>query len=261
LLYFGQRRIIFEPQCQLSHLVPADFPLTYESVEIPTVNQGKLVGWWFPCNHPDARTALFLHGNCGYDPFNFQTIQILHNLGFAVLMFNYRGYGLSSNIFPNERRVYEDAEAGYNFLIQNQGIQPKNLLVYGHSLGGAIAVELVTRRPAAGLVLESTFASMLEMSIKKPLFAFFPINRLLHQRFDSRQKIPKLHLPIFFCHAALDDTVPSFMSEQLMAIANEPKRLEIVAEADHHNLAEVGKNTLIQGIQWLCQQLQWQYKA
>lgn len=254
LLYGGQRRIIFEPHFQSPQPIPPDFPLPYTLVRIPTANGDSLVGWWFPCASSNGKTVLFLHGNSGYDPFNFHTTEILHDLGFAVLMFNYRGYGASPNIFPNEQRVYEDALAGYQFLRQEYGVQPENLLVYGHSLGGAIAIELATHQPLAGLFLESTFASMVEMSETKPLYRLFPIGWLLHQRFDSRHKIPHLHLPIFFCHAILDDTIPYQMSERLMAIANEPKRLALIPNADHHNLAKVGESTVRQGIQWLCEQ-------
>lgn len=255
LLYFGQRRIIFETHFQLPNPIPADYPLKFEQVLIPTVEDQQLVGWWFPSDDAQGKTVLFLHGNAGVDDFNFHALKILHRLGFSVLLFNYRGYGLSPKIFPNEQRVYEDARAGYDFLCENYGVLPENLLVYGHSLGGAIAIELATCRQVAGLFLESTFTSMLEMSTTKPLYRMFPINKLLHQRFDSRQKITQLHIPIFFCHGTLDETIPSFMSERLMAIANEPKHLEIIEKADHHNLAEVGKNQVIQGIGWLSTQL------
>ena len=145
--------------------------------------------------------------------------------------------------------------AGYDFLCEDYGVLPESLLFYGHSLGGAIAIELATCRKVAGLFLESTFTSMLEMSTTKPIYRIFPINKLLHQRFDSRHKIVHLHLPIFFCHGTLDQTIPSFMSERLWAIANEPKRLEIIKQADHHNLAEVGRDQVVQGIEWLTTQL------
>ncbi|NJN73501.1 MAG: lysophospholipase [Limnothrix sp. RL_2_0] len=258
LLYFGQQYIIFEPRFQLRDPVPADLPLDYETVAIPTGDDQTLTGWWFPCAESDGKTVLFFHGNGGFEEFNFRTITILHCLGFAVLAFNYRGYGRSEGKFPNEKRVYEDACAGYDFLRQRYRIQPNNLLLYGHSLGGAIAIELATRYPVAGLFLESTFASMLEMSITKTYMQFFPIDRILNQRFDSRYKIPHLRIPIFFCHGTADETVPSFMSPRLMAIANEPKHLIMVEGADHHNLPAVGSETLQEGIQWLCQKLQWQ---
>lgn len=254
LLYVGQRRIIFEPHFQRENPLPDDFPLRTQSVQIPAIDGSQLVGWWLPNEQGNGKTVLLLHGNSGYDVFNFHTTEIFHDLGFAVLMVNYRGYGASRPIFPNEQRVYEDALSAYDFLQRTYDVKPENLLVYGHSLGGAIAVELGIQRPVAGLFLESTFASMVEMSETKPLYRLFPIGWLLHQRFDSRRKIPQLHIPIFFCHAMLDETIPCYMSERLMAIANEPKRLALIPNADHHNLAEVGENTVRQGIQWLCEQ-------
>lgn len=255
LLWLVQRRIIFEPHFQATHPIPTDLSLVYESLRLPTGDGTEyLVAWWFPQVHSQGRTMLFLHGNSGYDDYNFKTLNIMHQLGFDVLMLNYRGYGASSQRFPNEARVYEDAARGYRFLIEHRQVLPENLLIYGHSLGGAIAIELATRYPCAGLFIESTFASMLEMSVTKGYMKFFPINWLLHQRFDSRQKILGLKLPIFFCHGTEDETIPTFMSERLMAIANEPKRLDIIPGADHHNLSEVGEKTVYQGITWL---LEW----
>ncbi|OKH11246.1 alpha/beta hydrolase [[Limnothrix rosea] IAM M-220] len=253
VLWVVQRRIIFEPQCQPVTPIPDNLAIAYETekLKVGEKNTEEIVTWWFPCDDAKGKTVLLLHGNGGYEMGNFQTLEILHQSGFNVLMVNYRGYGESSNIFPNEQRVYEDAATAYEFLRQQKHILPKDLLIYGHSLGGAIAVELATRYECAGLFLESTFASMLEMSITKTYMQFFPINWILQQRFDTRQKIPLLKLPIFLCHGTADETVPSFMSERLMAIANQPKRLEIIDGADHHNLAQVGANTIKEGIQWL----------
>jgi pimeloyl-ACP methyl ester carboxylesterase len=257
ILWLGQRRIIFEPHFQSANPIPANLSLVYDSIRLPVGQAGAeyLVAWWFPHGHPNGQTMLFLHGNSGYDDYNFNTLNIMHQLGFDVLMLNYRGYGESSQRFPNERRVYEDAATGYRFLIEQKQVLPENLLIYGHSLGGAIAIEIASRYRCGGLFIESTFASMLEMSVTKSYMKFFPINWLLHQRFDSRRKVPELKIPLFFCHGTEDETIPTFMSERLMAIANEPKRLEIIPGADHHNLSEVGAKTVHDGIQWLQSQL------
>ncbi|AFY39024.1 alpha/beta hydrolase fold protein [[Leptolyngbya] sp. PCC 7376] len=260
LLFVVQRRIIFEPQFQPENPIPDDLAIAYETKRLATGSSDTedVVSWWFPGEHSNGKTILFLHGNSGYEDCNFETLKLLNQLGFNVLMLNYRGYGASTPVFPNEARVYEDAAVGYHFLLQQKQVEPKNLLIYGHSLGGAIATELATRYDCAGLFLESTFASMVEMSITKAYMQVFPINWILNQRFDSRRKLPLLNIPIFLCHGTVDDTVPSFMSERLMAIANEPKRLELIEGAGHHDLICVDTNTVSTGIQWLCQQLQWQ---
>lgn len=258
ILFFAQRRIIFEPQYQPPNPLPETLSLPYETIKLGVGAGDKLVGWWFPCPEGNGKTVFFLHGNGGYDPYNFHTLQILHDLGFGVLMLNYRGYGLSTNVFPNEQRVYQDAICGYTFLREQRQVKPQDLLLYGHSMGGAIAIELASRFPVAGLFLESTFTSMLEMSVKKPYTRIFPLKLLLTQRFDSRSKLPSLQIPIFLCHGTADETVPSCMSEQLMAIANEPKNIEIIPGADHHNLPKIGEKQITQSLKWLTQQLQWQ---
>ncbi|QCS49329.1 alpha/beta hydrolase [Picosynechococcus sp. PCC 11901] len=249
-LFFGQRRIIFEPQAQPLHPVPSDFALPYETITIPVTSTQQLTGWWLPQNKGD-KTLLFLHGNGGLTAYNFQAIALWYQAGYSVLAFNYRGYGQSSPGFPQESQVYEDAAAAYTFLTQTKGIPAQQLTIHGHSLGGAIAIELAQRYPVGGLFLEGTFTSMLAMSTTKPLYRIFPVSFLLHQRFNSAAKITQLQLPIFFCHGELDETVPSTMGAQLWAIANEPKQFQAVPGADHHNLAAVSPATIQQGIIWL----------
>ena len=260
LLFFLQRRIIFEPHFQPENPIPDDLAIAYETKRLKTgsFKTTEIVTWWFPCEQSNGKTILFLHGNSGYEDCNFETLKLFNRLGFHVFMLNYRGYGASTKVFPNEARVYEDAAVGYQYLLEQKQISPENLLIYGHSMGGAIAAELAIRYDCAGLFLESTFASMIEMSVTKAYMQVFPINWILNQRFDSRRKLPLLKIPIFMCHGTIDETVPSFMSERLMAIANEPKRLEMIEGAGHHDLIYVGGNVVQSGIQWLSKQLQWQ---
>lgn len=258
-LFAIQRKIIFEPQFQPENPIPADFAIAYETKYLPVGEANdQLITWWFPAANPNGKTVLLLHGNSGYEAINYATVEILYDLGFDVFMGNYRGYGTSSKVAPNETRIYEDATVLYDYLLAEKQVDPKNLLLYGHSMGGAIAVELATGYDCAGLFLESTFASMLEMSVTKFYMKFFPINQILQHRFDTRAKLPHLHIPIFLCHGTNDETVPGFMSERLAAIANEPKKLEMVEGIGHHDLAHRSPQTIFNGIRWLSQQQQWE---
>jgi pimeloyl-ACP methyl ester carboxylesterase len=116
----------------------------------------------------------------------------LRELGYSVFVPDYRGFGESEGSFPSEKTVYEDAEAAWNYPVDQRGIRPAHLYIYGHSLGGAIGIELALRHPeAAGLIVESSFTSIGEMAKLRKRYALLPI-QLLNQRFDSIQKVSKL---------------------------------------------------------------------
>ena len=258
-LFAIQRKIIFEPHFQPENPIPDDLAIAYETKRLSVGDAGDdMITWWFPAEKPNGRTVLLLHGNSGYEAINYATLEILYGLGFHVFMGNYRGYGASSKVSPNEDRVYEDAATLYEYLLTEKSVGSKDLLLYGHSMGGAIAVELATRFECAGIFLESTFASMIEMSVTKFYMKFFPINQILNQRFDTRAKLPTLKIPVFLCHGTNDETVPGFMSERLAAIANEPKKLEMIEDIGHHDLAHRNPQTIFNGIRWLSQQQQWE---
>ncbi|MEA5512488.1 alpha/beta hydrolase, partial [Nodularia sp. UHCC 0506] len=151
--------------------------------------------------------------------------------------------------FPNENRVYEDASVAWNYLVENQQIPPSKIFIYGHSMGGAIAIDLALKQPeAAGLIVESSFTSIREMVAYRNLFWMFPVDLILTQRFESIQKVPLLKLPVLFIHGTADTTVPSFMSQKLYHAAPEPKKLFLVSAADHNNTATVAGDDYLQWI-------------
>jgi len=158
-----------------------------------------------------------------------------------VFLIDYRGYGKSCPRFPCEKRVYEDVELAWNYLIRDRQIPPQNIILFGHSLGGAIAIELASRHPeVAGLIVESSFTSIREMVAVKKKYGIFPVNLLLHQKFDSLSKVPQLKMPILFTHGTADCMVPAWMSEVLFAASAEPKQLLMVPDADHIHVREAG---------------------
>ncbi|MEL6381062.1 MAG: alpha/beta fold hydrolase [Cyanobacteria bacterium J06626_18] len=236
-IWFGQPRLIFHPQMGLA-LTPADLDLPYEDVWIP-VDEGQIHGWWIPANAPNAKTVLYLHGNAGNIETNVWRARYLSQLGLSVLLIDYRGYGLSSGPFPNETRVYEDTNAAWDYLTQNRKITPQNIVIFGHSIGGAIAINLAHQYPqAGGLIVESTFTSMADMVDLTIYGQVFP-KWLLHQTFPSQQKLPELKMPVLLIHGLDDNTIPATMSEQLYAEVPDPKQLWLVPGANHNNVAEV----------------------
>jgi len=203
-------------------------------------NRGdELDGWWIPATQNDAPTVVYFHGNYRNIGNNLEHSQRFHQLGYNVLLADYRGYGKSTGGEPSEAKVYEDAEAVWQYLLHSRGIKPAQAVIYGHSLGGAIAINLAVHHPeAAGLITESTFTSMRAMGEKN--YGFLPIGWLLNQRFESLQKVPELKIPVLFIHGSWDQKVPVDMAKQLYAAAPGAKKLLLIEGGEHNNSAAIG---------------------
>jgi uncharacterized protein len=247
LLFFFQTHRLFFPDLQVTE-TPKTYGLQYEEVNLPVADSGNLNGWWIPAAKPDAPVILYLHGNGANIGANAEQAHRLRELGFSVFLFDYRGYGKSTGPFPTEQRLYEDAEQAWNYLVKIRHVEPKKLLIYGHSLGGAIAIETASHHPeVAGLIVESSFTSMLDMTQRVPWTAYFPTNLLLTQRFDSFSKVPSLKMPVLFIHGQADRTIPYEMSEKNYAVAPQPKQLLLIPDGDHDNDAIMGGKLYLDG--------------
>ena len=232
---------VFEPELLLQ-TTPDRLGMKFEELRIPVgsgADRGELQAWWIPAGQPNAPTLLYLHGNYRNIGNNLEHTLRLHNLGFNVLLSDYRGYGKSSGGRPNEAKVYEDAEAAWQYLLKQRGVKPQQAFIYGHSLGGAIAIDLAMHHPeAAGLIIESSFTSMVEMG--KLAYPFLPVDWLLDQRFDALKKISRLKIPVLLIHGTWDKRVPVQMAQQLYAAAPQPKTLTLIEGGEHNNSGAVG---------------------
>lgn len=252
-LWSAQRRLVFVPRRQLD-LTPAALGLEHQTVRLPVPAQGltpagELHGWWLPAADAEF-TLLYLHGNAGNIGSHLSFASRFQQVGLSVLLVDYRGYGLSSGPFPSEARIYEDAQVAWRYLVDTRGIAPEQIVIFGHSIGGAIAIDLARQTPAAaGLIVENTFTSMLAMAQRQGYGSWVPVNWLLTQRFDSLSKVSQLQLPILFIHGLADLTVPPEMSHQLYAAAPQPKWLWLVPGADHNTVAEVAGSHYEQQLQ------------
>jgi pimeloyl-ACP methyl ester carboxylesterase len=240
-LYLRQTRMIFFPSTVIE-TTPDELGLSYQDVWLPVASENKsdrLHGWWIPARDKSIGTLLYLHGNGVNVGANVNQANRFHQMGLSVLLIDYRGYGRSSGGFPNETTVYQDAEVAWKYLVQDRKVLPDQIFIYGHSLGGAIAIDLAVRYPeASGLIVQSSFTSIRDMVDRTRNLGLFPVNWILHQRFDSIDKVPALQMPVLFIHGTADFQVPSTMSELLYAAAPDPKRLWLVPAAGHNNVAD-----------------------
>ena len=237
LLRSQQTKLIFFPNSKIES-TPQDYGLDYQDVWLD-IEQEQIHGWWIQATKASAPAIVYFHGNGSNNGDHSEIAALFYQLDVSVLLIDYRGYGKSSSIFPNETRVYADAEAAWQYLIQRH-IKPEQIFVYGHSLGGAIAIELATKHPnMAGLITEGTFTSIQDMASLTPGFRLFPLKWIITQPFNSINKIESLRMPILILHGKKDGVVPSYMSEKLFAAAPQPKQLEIFPLAGHNNLPEL----------------------
>jgi uncharacterized protein len=195
----------------------------------------KLNAWWMKADDPAAPVMLYLHGARWNLSGSVTRIERWRKLGFSVLAVDYRGFGKSSDIAPTEAGAYEDAEAAWEHLAKLAPGRPRYIV--GHSLGGAIAVELARRHPdAAGLVLEATLTSVRDIIDQSP-WGFLPVGLILTQKFDALSRIGQVKVPVLVTHGTRDTVVPFELGERLYNAANAPKKFIRVEGAGHHNLS------------------------
>ena len=248
LVRYGQSRLIFVPDSYIKS-TPQKYSLDYQDVWID-VGKDKIHGWWIASARKNAPTLLYFHGNGSNNGDLVEIAAIFHGLGVSVLLIDYRGYGQSSPVFPNETRVYQDAEAAWQYLTNELEIEPQNIFVYGHSLGGAIAIELASRHSdMAGTIVEGTFTSMRDMAQFLSWLRIFPLDWLVTQHFDSINKIKSLQTPLLILHGSEDDIVPVAMAKELFAAAPQPKQLVIIPQANHNDLPEFGDRQFLLSLQ------------
>ena len=213
--------------------------LPLEDVWFQTEDGVRLFGWYLSA---PASTAVLLwcHGNAGNIVHRLDNLARLHRIGVSVFLFDYRGYGRSQGR-PSEEGLYRDAQAAYGHLTQARGIPSKRLVVLGRSLGAAVATQLASIRPAAGLILESAFPSV--EAVARHYYFGLPVHWLLGSRFPLEERLKDVHVPVLVIHGALDEIIPFELGQRVFEAANKPKEFYAIPNADHNNVYIVGGNS------------------
>jgi len=223
VVYVFQPRLVFLPHIGGRELAatPAEVGLDYREVWLETEDDERLHAWWVP--HPEPVAVLhFSHGNAGNISHRLDSLRIFHSLGLSVLMYDYRGYGQSSGS-ANESGLYLDAEAAWRWLIDEVGVAPDRIVLFGRSLGGAVAAELAARKNPAALILESTFTSMPDIAAE--IYWWLPVRQLARLQFDARSALAGSHQPTLIVHSPEDEIVPFSHGLALLEAAPEPREL------------------------------------
>ena len=224
---------------KLEH-TPSLYQLNYQDVWIPVSKSGgqsdRTHGWWIPAEKPDAPVMLYFHHNAINIGANVSQALQFHKLGYSIFLFGYRGFGQSEGAFPTESHLYEDAQAAWNYLTQERKLSPNRIVIYGHSVGGAIAIDLAAKHPeAAALIVQSSFTSMRDMTKRFGVYWFLPIELVLRQRFESLEKMKSIKMPVLIMTGTEDIQIPVEMGERLYAAAPGSKQLIIIQGGGHDN--------------------------
>jgi fermentation-respiration switch protein FrsA (DUF1100 family) len=218
-------------------------PLGARDVWFTTSDGYRLHGWFFQSNtEPNLATIIYFHGNGG----NITNVdwvgKYLASRGFAVLLFDYRGYGRSEGESNDERGIYQDADAAYEFV--KGGVSDGSIVLYGQSLGTAAVADLASRRPCGAIILESGLSSASDLAAT--VFPWFPrrLHVFLRSQFESARKLPNVRCPVLITHGDPDPVIPTNQSRLLYAAASEPKKLIIFPGAGHNVFGSMGNGYL-----------------
>jgi fermentation-respiration switch protein FrsA (DUF1100 family) len=230
-IYFPQREYAASP---------GDFGLRADTLSLESAGGVRLEGWWI---RGDGRTALlFFHGNGGNISHRLERAKLLvESLGLDVFLVDYRGYGASGGK-PDENGLYADAEAVYRAATE-RGFQPDRIVLFGESLGCAVAIETALRHPCRALILETPFLSIAAMA--KAVYPFLP-RFVIRTRFDNEAKIPRVAVPKLIVAAERDDVVPPGHARRLFELAATPKDFYVIPGATHNDTYVAGGRAYVE---------------
>ena len=240
VLYLGQSNLVYRPSQELIE-TPATLGLKFEDIQITTKDNVNLAAWFVPAKDKDQigkGVILFCHGNGGNIGDRVSYLPIFRDLGLSTFLFDYRGYGKSGGK-PTEEGTYNDVEAAWQYLTQEKQIPPKKIIIYGESLGGAIASYLAqkisqqdNKNAASGLILASTFTSISDRASE--LYPFLPIRLLSRFSYNSRDRLPNIKIPVLIMHSIDDEIIPFHHGDRNFQAANQPKKL-VKLRGDHNS--------------------------
>ncbi|MBN1558483.1 MAG: alpha/beta hydrolase [Lentisphaerae bacterium] len=223
LVLFRQGRYVYFPDREIG-LTPEALNMAYDDVVLQTQDGVRITGWFVP-GAPDGAlkrrlTLLFCHGNGGDIGDRVGSIKVFHDMGFDVFIFDYRGYGHSTGR-PSEHGTYLDAQAAWNYLKGTRSVAPQDIVVFGRSLGGAVAAWLAEQVNPGALFLESTFTSAKDMAQR--MFPLLPGRLLCRYDYNAVDRVGRVRCPVFVTHSREDEMIPFRHGERIFEGAREPK--------------------------------------
>lgn len=224
---------------------PGDWDLPFDDVNFQTIDGLTLHGWFVPGGRRE--TMLWCHGNAGNISHRLDNMKILHDrIGIGMFIFDYRGYGHSQGQ-PSEAGTYLDAEAALAYLQSRTDIDQDAIVIFGRSLGGAVAVDLASKYPCMGLILESTFTSLVDL-FEMPIDIKELRSRMSPIKYNSFSKVKRVKAPLLMLHGDRDEVVPFQSGLTLYKAANQPKQFCLIEGAGHNDTYIVGGQAYVDAL-------------
>jgi len=241
-LRLNERAFVFLPDERALRPPPEVLALRQETVSYPSTDGVTISAWVIPApeSRPSDMWLLICHGNLGNIGYGArpQFYAAMREVGLNLLAFDYRGYGESTGA-PDELGLYDDATASYAYLTRTRGIPPERIVIFGHSLGSGVAIELAARVAAAGLIVDAAYTSIVDRAAE--LYPAFPVRYVASQRFASLERIHSIVMPKLFLHSPEDTVIPFAHGQRLFAAAQAPKRF-VSVKGGHDNAFRVDKD-------------------
>lgn len=234
-VFLGQSRYVYYPGRTVDS-TPGSAGLDFENVSVQTQDGETIAGWFVlagkdAADKVNALSVLICHGNGGDIGDRVDQVRRFHDMGFNVLIFDYRGYGTSTGK-PTEKGTYYDAMAVWQYLTAEKKIEPRKIVIFGQSLGGGIASWLAEQVHPGALILESTLTSALDMG--RRMFPYLPVRLFCTFKYDSLSRVGRIRCPMIVAHSIDDMTVPFEHGQRLFKAANEPKMF-VEMRGDHNS--------------------------
>jgi uncharacterized protein len=244
-LWVRQESMVYLPGIPGRQLAasPGAIGLGYEDLRIATADGEELHAWFIPARE-ERGVLLFFHGNAGNISHRLESLRIFNELALSVLILDYRGYGQSSGS-PTEEGTYEDARAAWRYLVEERGVPGERIVLFGRSLGGAVATWLAAEHRPRGLIVESAFRSVPDVAAE--LYWFLPVRALARIQYPVEELIARVEAPVLVVHSRDDEIIPFHHGEALYQAAVPPKQMLVLSGGHNVGFIAAGQ-AYVQGL-------------
>ena len=236
-LFFFQRSLLYHPK--ENNYFGDKLEIDIEKVQIKTLDNINLLGWFHKKDLVKYKTIIYFHGNAGKLENRIHKLNHFKDMDVNFLIISWRGFS-GNNGKPSEESLYIDGNSSVEWL-KNKGLVEKDIILYGESLGTGIATQIAQNRKFAGLVLETPFTSMIDAA--KNFYPYVPMRILLKDKYENIKKMKNINVPVLVMHGKADTIVPFSMGKKIFEIANSPKYSHFTEYDDH--MMEYDENLII----------------
>lgn len=250
-IYLTQASMLYLPGMPGRQLdaTPEGIGLEYEDVSLETSDGIRVHGWFVP--GASSRTLLYFHGNAGNISHRLHTIRQFHELGLAVFIIDYRGYGQSAGK-PSEEGLYRDGEAAWQYLVEVRSVPAEHIVIFGRSLGASVAAWLAAGKSPGALIVDSAFTSVPDAG--QEIYPWLPVRLLARFRHATKEHVTKTSCPVLVVHSRDDEIIPFHHGEAVFEAANEPKSF-LELRGGHNDAHFTSEPAYLEGLRHFLQEI------